>query len=279
MKRKVYKNEKGVTWSSSHAFKEFWGSLSAIHCKIFPENVRITPFPSSLIIPISHSSGVCPLSLSSRLPNGAPYWCVHIPSASYPYKALFLSSCPCSRILYETPSVVVLVHQLHILTKRSSWVPVLVLASYTRHHPLWSLSISFISLRSTLPEFLSLFSHPIRGTVHCGPCPSASYPYEALFLSSYPCSRILYEAPSIVVRIPSASYPYEALFLSSCPCSRILYETPSIVALVHQLHILTKHSSWVPVLVLASYTKHCPLWSLSISFVSLQTALPEFPSI
>ena len=124
MKRKVYKNEKGVTWSSSHTFKEFWGSLSAVHCKIFPENVRITPFPSNLIIPISHSSGVCPSSLSSRLPNGAPYWCVHIPSASYPYKALFLSSCPCSRILYEAPSIVVLVHQLRILTKHSSWVPV-----------------------------------------------------------------------------------------------------------------------------------------------------------
>ena len=77
-------------------------------------------------------------------------------------------------------------------------------------------SISFVSLQSTLPEFPSLFSHPMRGTVLCGPC-------------------------------PSALYPYKALFLSSCPCSRILCEAPSFVVLIHQLCILTKYSSWVPV--------------------------------
>jgi hypothetical protein len=78
-------------------------------------------------------------------------------------------------------------------------------------------SISFISLRSTLPEFLSLFSYPIRGTVHCGPYSISfislrSTLPEFLSLFSHPIRGTVRCGPC-----PSALYPYKALFLSSCP--------------------------------------------------------------
>ena len=71
----------------------------------------------------------------------------------------------------------------------------------TGHHTGVSLSIRFMSLQSTLPEFLSFISHPMRGTVLCDPYPLALYPYKPLFLSSHPSTHILCETPSIVVLI------------------------------------------------------------------------------
>jgi hypothetical protein len=122
--------------------KNFEGPSLLSVAKSILEMSVLRPFPPISIIPMSHSSRVCPLSVSTHLSKWGT-----------------LLVCPYSFNLHSFASLTslcILIHFFVIQTKTHPEFPIPFLVSYTSPYPMGSLSINFTSLQSTHPEFLSL---------------------------------------------------------------------------------------------------------------------------